>query len=157
MQDSGSGNCYPQQQWMNDWPPIFGHIENGQDRGLCMDLNRGETHNGNHIMLYGCHNGDAQKWAMDSLGRIRSKVNLNKCIEAGVDLNKELFIYDCHDGIWQQFELIEGRLRSKRNNGKYIGVSGGCDGVGQRDRLVPQTDMSGDCKWQQKWWFEGYY
>ena len=161
MQDGySSGNCKRQQQWL-DWPPIYRDIESDLDRDLCWDVNGGKTHNGNHVWLWNCKSANSQKFYMDSLGRIRSKLDTNKCLEAGtgVDLYAKMFIWDCHDGLWQQWEMTSDRKIRSKKNGRYIGVSGGCNGVSKRGRLEMHDEFSGtgDCARQQKWHFSGYY
>ena len=102
---------------------------------------------------------------MDPDGRIRSMANLDKCLEAGnnVDLHARLKVWDCHDGIHQQWEVTpEGKIRSKKHKDKYIGVAGGCDGINSGDRLEMQQNFPHstnniyyDCKRQQMWVFRG--
>lgn len=121
-----------------------------------MDLSSGsDTKNGNLIHLWDCHYGNNQKWILDSDGRIRSKENTSKCIEAGSNLDEKLKIWDCHDGDWQKFELTsDGKLRSKKNNRRFIGVAHGCGGVAKQRQLEMQNEYTGTtsmCAVQQQW------
>ena len=161
MQDDfPTGNCKRQQQWLS-WPPTFGHIEIDLNRNLCIDLAGSGTHNGNYVQLYPCNHSNAQKWFMDDLGRIHSAVDVNKCLEAGSGVYKyaRMKIWDCHDGIWQQWELTSDKKIRSKKNGRYISVAHGCDGVSREDRLEMQDEHTGagSCARQQKWHFAGYY
>lgn len=120
-------------------------LKNHLDQSLCIEISWFRTANGSETSLHPCHYKDNQLWYMDSRGLIRSKLNINKCLEE----NK---IWDCHGDAWQQWELSsDGRLRNKHHN-KYLGVSNGCDGVSSGDKTQLQTKYtSGNCARQQQW------
>lgn len=151
---STSGSCARQQQWVR-FTASYRAFHNAVNRDLCMDLSGGNTHNGNSVLLWDCDHGSNQMFYMDSDGRIRSKANDKKCLEAGanVDLWAKLVVWDCQDEIHQKFELTpEGKLRSKKN-GRFIGVSGGCGGVAKGAKLEMQDEFTGAdmCSVQQQW------
>jgi hypothetical protein len=150
---STSGSCARQQQWVH-FTASYRAFHNAVNRDLFMDLSGGNTHNGNSVLLWDCDHGSNQMFYMDSDGRIRSKANDKKCLEAGanVDLWAKLVVWDCQDEI-QKFELTpEGKLRSKKN-GRFIGVSGGCGGVAKGAKLEMQDEFAGAdmCSVQQQW------
>ena len=147
------GNCGTQQSWFHEvWAP-FVTFRNDLDENLCIDLKGADTSNGAEVLLWTCHDSPNQKWYMDLLGRIRSKININKCIEAP---GAELLVWDCNDGLHQQWSLTsDGRIRNKKT-GYNIGVSRGCHGVSSDKRLETHKWMSsygygGRCQTQQKW------
>mmetsp|Transcript_25394 Transcript_25394/g.36883 ORF Transcript_25394/g.36883 Transcript_25394/m.36883 type:complete len:583 (-) Transcript_25394:244-1992(-) len=95
------------------------------NKELCMDLANYKTDNYTPITLVDCKNNDAQRFDFDNDGRLRSKVDPTKCVEAGKDgtLYRKLFIYDCHGGEWQQWtRYSSGRIKNKYH-GKYIGLA----------------------------------
>ena len=104
-------------------PRDFRAFRSGVDSSLCMDVSGSQAHNGNAIQLWTCNNSDAQMWFMDPEGRIRSKLNVNKCVEPGVDvaLHAKLTIWDCNANNSQKFEAVGEKIRSKKN-GRFIGV-----------------------------------
>jgi hypothetical protein len=40
-----------------------GTISNGQNTGLCLDVNGAGTANGTAVIVWGCHTGANQRWA----------------------------------------------------------------------------------------------
>lgn len=130
-------------------------IKNSLNQNLCIDLSGAQTHNGNKVQLWTCNGTKAQKWYLDSSGRLRSEANLNKCIEAGSRgyLYDDLFIWDCHNGVHQQWVWQhDGRIRNKSYE-KYIGVIRGCNGVYSGDilELYNKVTGGGNCEGHQKW------
>ena len=149
------GDCARQQKWVQSPLPNFRAFHNAANRDLCMDLNGGHTHNGNKVHLWNCHYHNGQMFYLDSDGRIRSKTNDKKCLEAGTNVNlyAKLKVWDCNDHIHQKFELTpEGKLRSKKN-GRFIGISAGCGGAEKGARLEMQNEFTGTgmCSVQQQW------
>ena len=133
---------------------VFKVITNGLDNSLCMDVKDGHAHNGTSVQLSNCNGSDAQKWFVDSLGRIHSKLNVNRCVEAGASdtLYAKLFVSDCHYDLHQQWIFqSDGRIRNKQYV-KYIGVQAGCNGVSSGTRLELHNHMgSVNCGSQQQW------
>eukprot|EP00956_Cyclotella_meneghiniana_P041161 scaffold217109_cov36-Cyclotella_meneghiniana.AAC.1 len=133
---------------------VFSVFTNGLDNSLCMDVKDGHPHNGTSVQLSNCNGSDAQKWFVDSLGRIHSKLNVNRCVEAGASdtLYARLFVSDCHYDMHQQWIFqSDGRIRNKQYV-KYIGVQGGCNGVSSGTRLELHNHMgSVNCGSQQQW------
>ena len=148
-----------------DTPGLRGHRElsqvgwktfrNSLNAGYCMDLKWGNTANFNAVQVYWCNGTNAQWWYFDSLGRIRSGVNHNKCLEAGRGggLYSKMFIHDCHHGTHQRWWLLSnGRIQNKAHYTKYIGVAGGGDGIYGGDRLeLHDLYSSGTIGGQQQW------
>ena len=156
MESKVSGNtsqCALKQQWIK-WPaPVIQDFHNAMNQDLCMDVNRGETHNGNKVQLWTSNHSNAQKFFMDHEGYIRSKLNENKCVEAGYDVNQKLKIWDCAGVLWQRWEVTEDRKVCNKRNGRCIGVSGGCGGVEKEDRVEAHDVFGGTgiCSVQQQW------
>ena len=150
-----TSQCALKQQWHELPAPVIKEFHNAMNQDLCMDVNRGETHNGNKVQLWTCNHSNAQKFFMDEKGRIRSRLDVNKCIEAGGDvgLYAKLFIWDCHDRIHQQWKVTDERKVCNKKNGRCIGVSGGCGGVEKGDRLEAHNVFGGTgiCSVQQQW------
>lgn len=100
-------------------------IRHQHNNGLCFDVANYSMENGNPINLIQCTDNNAQRFDIDSQGRIRSFVNPTKCVEAGSEgtLYGKLYIYDCHYGAWQQWTFLSnGRIRNNYH-GKYIGLA----------------------------------
>eukprot|EP00956_Cyclotella_meneghiniana_P022280 scaffold41923_cov33-Cyclotella_meneghiniana.AAC.1 len=140
-------------------PATRNYIEftNGLDNSLCMDVKDGHTHNGTPVQLSNCNGSDGQKWFVDSLGRIRSKLDVNKCVEAGASDKPyaKLFVTDCNYERHQQWIFVtDGRIRNKKY-AKYIGVSEGCMGVNSGIRLELQWNLVNSkwttCVHNQQW------
>ena len=133
---------------------VFSVFTNGLDNSLCMDVKDGHPHNGTPVQLSNCNGSDAQKWFVDSLGRIRSKLNVNRCVEAGASdkLYAKLFVWDCHYEMHQQWIFqSDGRILNKKYV-KYIGVASGCGGVSSGKILeLHKYYQSGNCGRQQQW------
>ena len=121
---------------------------------LCMDLQQARTHNGNIIQLYGCNGSRAQNWYLDSLGRIRSRVNIDKCIDAGpeVSARAHVTIQDCNEELYQQWELEpNGNIRSKKSR-RFISVNMGSDRqASSGDQLNIMARFAGENELQQRW------
>eukprot|EP00956_Cyclotella_meneghiniana_P003491 scaffold4251_cov37-Cyclotella_meneghiniana.AAC.6 len=137
--------------------PDYIEFTNGLDNSLCMDVKDGHTHNGTPVQLSNCNGSDGQKWFVDSLGRIRSKLDVNKCVEAGASdkLYAKLFVTDCNYEMHQQWIFeTDGRIRNK-NYAKYIGVANGCGGgVSSGKRLELRNYHYGvnlNCVREQQW------
>lgn len=124
-------------------------FKNNVNRDLCIDIRNGWGYNGNIVWLYNCNYGSGQMFYLDGDGRICSKIDKVKCLEAGAkfDLYAKLFLWDCHNGINQKFELTsEGMLRS-RKNGRFIDIPGGCGGAKHTARLeCQQCDVLRHCE-----------
>jgi hypothetical protein len=82
------------------WP-----IRHKANVGLCFDVENYRTDNFTPINLINCSSNTAQRFDIDSDGRIRSFLNPMKCIEVGASgsLYGKLYLFDCHGGHWQQW------------------------------------------------------
>eukprot|EP00956_Cyclotella_meneghiniana_P025373 scaffold52785_cov48-Cyclotella_meneghiniana.AAC.2 len=132
--------------------PAFHTIEHVVGSNLCMDVQYSNTYNGNKVQLWTCNGTDAQKFYMDSLGRIRSKLGTNKCVEAGANggLYDDMFIWDCNDEMHQQWIFLSnGKFRNKKFE-KYIGVSYCVNGANSGDILELRYPSDG-CEDMQEW------
>jgi len=92
---------------------------------LCMDIYRSQTANLTPVQLFRCTGNNNQRFHFDADGRLRSALNPTKCIEAGAagTLYRKLFVFDCHNGLHQQWQRYsDGRIRNK-GHGKYIGTA----------------------------------
>ncbi|MGA0857564.1 MAG: ricin-type beta-trefoil lectin domain protein, partial [Candidatus Nanopelagicales bacterium] len=136
---------------MYEWKSLVNHLAND----LCIELKNSDTANGNAVVVSTCNGNPNQKWYIDLFGRIRSKINMNKCIDAGNSnqLYVKLFISTCNDQAGQKWVVeSNGRIRSEPYN-KYIGVSGGCGGVSAGSRLELHARFEGNpnCASQHTW------
>lgn len=126
-------------------------IKNNLGQGLCLDVKGSGTADRTTVWLWGCHYGDSQMWYMDSEGFMRSKLNLNKCLEPE---NWHAFINTCSGSARQQWELTsDGRIRNKHDN-RYLGVYDGGNGVAYGDGVQLQSYIGSHWEWgqrQQKW------
>lgn len=131
-------------------------ITHNQNNGLCFDVKDLGTENFTPIQLVTCRDDwldikTAQRFDIDSQGRIRSFLNPTKCIEAGKagTLYKKLYLYDCHKGDWQQWLYhTDGRIKNNYH-GKYIGPAY-CS-VKDGTPLELQYYDYGACGEAQKW------
>ena len=135
-------------------PPNFQSFINQQNNNLCIDVLNGQVNEG-QVQLWTCNGTDAQKWYMDPLGRIRSKVDTNKCIVARKpdDQLAKLWVTTCNDYAWQSFVVeSNGSIRNEYYN-QYVGAELGCGGVSEGLRLELQDKFDGDgtCTTQQRW------
>jgi hypothetical protein len=92
---------------------------------LCVDLKGRNLSNRTPVTLHKCNRQGNQKFDFDVDGRLRSALDPTKCVEAGKrgDLYAKLYIYDCHNGKWQQWQrYTNGRIKNK-HHGKYIGTA----------------------------------
>ena len=96
----------------------------------------------------------AQMWKIDSLGRIRSIINNDYCLEAGTRgaLYAKAYVYRCHSGRWQQWEFrSDGRIKNK-GNGWYLGVAYcGTKSDPNKQQLELRHYEDGSCGTAQKW------
>jgi hypothetical protein len=135
----------------NGFSDPYRMIKHSQNIGLCFDLQNYVTDNGTPINLISCSNNNAQRFDIDSQGRIRSFENPTKCVEAGSagTLYGKLYIHDCHNGDWQRWSYSsDGRIRNV-HHGKYIGVAY-CS-VKQSTPLELRWYEDGACGAAQKW------
>lgn len=58
-------------------------FRNDLDQSLCLDVWQGRTTNGQAVHLWPCDYNAAQLWYLDVEGYIRSKLNINKCLDVG--------------------------------------------------------------------------
>ena len=126
--------------------------------GRSMDLHQGRTSNMQPVNLRRNRGSDeaAQDWDIDRKGRIRSRVNPRKCLEAGKDgyLYRKVFLYDCHDGLWQRWDFFtDGRIRNKHHR-FYLGVAYcGTNSDPNKQSIELRNYEGGQCGEAQKWNF----
>ena len=129
-------------------------FKNNQNQQYCIELKEQPPQDLSKVGLGVCNGTPSQSWFIDDLGRIRSMVGQNYCIESGKDGEIEkMFVYNCHDGMWQRWTLqSDGRIRNQ-GLGSYIGVNDddGCGGVNAVDYIELQVAHSGSCSSQQQW------
>eukprot|EP00586_Coscinodiscus_wailesii_P001230 CAMPEP_0172483830 /NCGR_PEP_ID=MMETSP1066-20121228/11007_1 /TAXON_ID=671091 /ORGANISM="Coscinodiscus wailesii, Strain CCMP2513" /LENGTH=324 /DNA_ID=CAMNT_0013247963 /DNA_START=626 /DNA_END=1597 /DNA_ORIENTATION=- len=92
----------------NSWANPFNRYRNMRYNSghMCMDLSNRKTANRTPVTLVRCKtNEPAQQWDVDVDGRIRSRVNPSKCMEAGQTntLYAKMYIYTCHNGMHQRW------------------------------------------------------
>ncbi len=122
-------------------------FKNNFDQQYCIEVRNANAVNGQTVWLYPCNGSTAQAWFVDSLGRIRSKLG-NYCLEggSGEKLQANLFIWQCHNEMWQRYTFPGGRILNREHN-LYIGVKDS-DGTIQEDYLGFEAFSSST---QQQW------
>lgn len=72
---------------------------------LCLDLNNGDTTNGNSVLIWECNGHQSQEWYfVGGTYRIASAVDKNKCIDAGdMQQGTGMQIWDCNGQKQQNF------------------------------------------------------
>lgn len=132
-QNGGYQAQYPNTKPQTNLPDNLRFMDIRNQRGgdfYCVDISTvSNMYNGARVHLWKCHGGDNQLWELDNMGRIRSKVNTDYCLEAGaagVEYNS-LYIWQCYDDLLHQQwnRLSNGRIKNQGHN-KVIGISGGC-------------------------------
>lgn len=92
---------------------------------LCVHIGGSDMTNYTPVFLNNCHPYNNQKFDFDVDGRLRSKVDPTKCIEAGSrgTLYRKLYVYECHNGKWQEWQrYADGKIKNK-HHGMYIGLA----------------------------------
>jgi len=106
--------------------------------------------NGHRVVLKPCKNYGSYLWRYDSLGRLVNKYG--KCMEAGKSgtLYRKMFIWNCHSGVHQRWEIwSDGRIKNRAYN-KYIGISY-CNPLGGAEVELRNYEH-GECGNSQKWY-----
>jgi hypothetical protein len=134
--------------WWKDPYRMIRHKANG---GLCFDVQNYGTENLTPINLINFSGNTAQRFDIDSDGRIRSFLNPMKCIKAGASgtLYGKLYLYNCHGGPWQQWSFLsDGRIWNV-GHGKYISLAY-CS-VKHNTPIELRDYENGSCGEAQKW------
>ncbi len=93
--------------------------------GKCLDI-FGGVNSGAQVGLWGCHDGDNQKWIMIGT-RLKPLSNQNYCVDASGGLNQgaQLVIWGCHDGGNQRFAIGDNNFGDYYNIGIAAVANGG--------------------------------
>ncbi|WP_163834950.1 M60 family metallopeptidase [Spartinivicinus ruber] len=69
------------------------------------------------VRMNSCEGLPEQQWYQDALGRFHSRVAPDFCMEAGRNPanNSAVFMWRCHQGIHQQWQLTDLQLQNKKN------------------------------------------
>jgi hypothetical protein len=121
--------------------------------GYCLDIPSSDTNNGIDLILWQCHGGDNQHWAIDENGYIRSKLNPKKCLDPqgpSVANGAPAQIWDCVDNYLPQKWTItpSGEIRSQWNPSKCIDIAGA--EIFNGNKIIVWDCHGGN---NQKWYF----
>lgn len=112
-----------------------------QIRGIgdtCVDVPNSQIANGKQIQIYGCNNGNNQRWRMFSNGSIRPVGNLNYCLDVpggSAVAGTALQLYTCNEGASQRFSWTDaGEIKF---GSMCLDVRGGRPTAGSRIQLYP--------------------
>ena len=129
----------------------FQSFINKQNNNICMGVRSSQTNEGNPLEAAVCNGNNSQKFYVDSLGRIHSKLDTNICVRGDARVGV------CTDLTSLQWDLqSDGRIQNKEY-GNNIGVPYGCNGVISGWMLQMQQSYSswgGNCATQQQWTLE---
>ena len=94
-----------------------------------MDIPKSDTNNGIDLILWQCHGGDNQHWAIDENGYILSRLNPKKCLNPqgpSYTNGTPSQIWDCVDNYLPQKWIItpSGEILSQWNLSKCIDIAG---------------------------------
>lgn len=137
----------------------YQHISSRSLGENVFDLQDGGTDNYNVINVDDFEYASTPQLLDFSLdGRIHSVANPTKCLEAGSrgTLYQKAYLYDCHDGAWQQWTYTtSGRIRN-RHHGKYLGVAWCGQKINEGKRSIElRWYEDSQCGEAQKWLVRG--
>ncbi|RDH41893.1 M60 family metallopeptidase [Zooshikella ganghwensis] len=92
-----------------------------------------------------CKELPEQQWYQDALGRLHVKVAPNFCMEAGRNPtnNADVFMWRCHQGTHQQWQLIDQQLQNRKNSQMVLDAS-----VSEPGKAITYTAHGGN---NQRW------
>ena len=122
----------------------------------CLDVPHSNTTNGNAIVLWECHGGNNQRWILDTAGRIISKLDISKCLDAGTNpvASNDVFISDCNGADHQSWTFQgDGRISNNAFPSLYVGVADcGTSGLVYPYAVtLEELDETGFCSTAQGW------
>jgi len=80
------------------------------ERGLCLDVEGGESRDGARVINWSCHGGHNQQWQLFSDGTIRGRDG--RCLDIAHDPAGRVHMWTCHGGENQRWEAkSDGTLR----------------------------------------------
>ncbi|MFG3133198.1 ThuA domain-containing protein [Streptomyces tendae] len=111
--------------------------------GKCVDVNGQSSTNGAKVQLWGCNNGDNQKWTATG-ATLRS---MGKCLDVdawGTANGTKVQLWDCHGGANQDWSVqSDGTIR---NRGICLDTIGGSAADGTQ-LIINQCDGRASQKW----------
>jgi hypothetical protein len=127
------------------------HIDMGENCIALKNWKENKT-NGHQVVLKPCKNYGSYLWRYDSLGRLVNKYG--KCMEAGKSgtLHSKMFLWNCHSGMHQRWELRNDYRIKNRAYNKYIGIRPCRPDWGVPEVVVSDYTTGYDCKMSQMWY-----
>jgi hypothetical protein len=110
---------------------VYRQLRNG--KGKCLDLEGRSTSVGTPVHQWSCHTDpadiDSQLWYQDELGRLHSKLDPSRCIEAensGTGEGTDIILANCDNGANQQWQRgTNNSFRPAHAQHRAMDISGG--------------------------------
>ncbi|GAA4088332.1 RICIN domain-containing protein [Streptomyces shaanxiensis] len=114
------------------------------DRGLCLDLHKGEIRTGARAELAECSSAASQQWSYQDSGLLRSAADPTLCLDSDADSDKDTVVLaNClaHAGEVRYDLTVHGELLPRRSGGLAV-ASGDDDSV-----VLAERDGSEAQRW----------